>query len=151
MSFDIVHSNFCKYTLIRCERHRKDSPLNPDNETTIYIAHKAESTVLFSAGISCSKWVRRSYNLFLHFTISMRFITQRKLFSGRGTSLRRYNRINRADTVFVHHRQRWSALVQTFVKEFGGSPNYIVRAPGRVNVLGEHIDYSLFVSIVKGP
>lgn len=71
--------------------------------------------------------------------------------SGRGTLLRRYNKIDWADTVFVHHRQRWSALVQSFVEEFGGQPNYIIRAPGRVNVLGEHIDYSLFVSIVKNP
>ncbi|OXM76047.1 galactokinase [Cryptococcus neoformans Bt63] len=54
------------------------------------------------------------------------------------------NEIYNTEEALQRERQRWSALVQTFVKEFGGQPNYIVRAPGRVNVLGEHIDYSLF-------
>ncbi|WVF71975.1 hypothetical protein IAT40_006785 [Kwoniella sp. CBS 6097] len=39
---------------------------------------------------------------------------------------------------------RWSNLVSNFESTYGSKPTYIVRAPGRVNVLGEHIDYSLF-------
>ncbi|AAW46834.1 galactokinase, putative [Cryptococcus deneoformans JEC21] len=52
--------------------------------------------------------------------------------------------IYNTEETLERERQRWSALVQSFVEEFGGQPNYIIRAPGRVNVLGEHIDYSLF-------
>ncbi|OXG38945.1 galactokinase [Cryptococcus neoformans Bt15] len=40
--------------------------------------------------------------------------------------------------------QRWNTLLARFQEQFGEAPAYIVRAPGRVNVLGEHIDYSLF-------
>jgi len=31
---------------------------------------------------------------------------------------------------------------QTFVDRFGASPEFIVRAPGRVNLIGEHTDYN---------
>ena len=29
-----------------------------------------------------------------------------------------------------------------YTKRFGGSPRWVVAAPGRVNIIGEHIDYS---------
>lgn len=32
--------------------------------------------------------------------------------------------------------------LQAFVKRFGGSPNIAARAPGRVNLIGEHVDYN---------
>lgn len=43
-------------------------------------------------------------------------------------------------------RVRWGQLINAFKAKFGQEPEQIVRAPGRVNVLGEHVDYSLFVS-----
>ncbi|OCF36635.1 galactokinase [Kwoniella heveanensis BCC8398] len=39
---------------------------------------------------------------------------------------------------------RWSDLISSFDSTYGSKPTYVIRAPGRVNVLGEHIDYSLF-------
>lgn len=33
-------------------------------------------------------------------------------------------------------------LVRAFQKEFDGAPAHIARAPGRVNLLGEHVDYN---------
>jgi galactokinase len=33
-------------------------------------------------------------------------------------------------------------LQQAFEKEFGHAPRFVVKAPGRVNVLGEHVDYN---------
>ncbi|KAF9553974.1 galactokinase gal [Agrocybe pediades] len=42
------------------------------------------------------------------------------------------------------HAVRWNTLVEEFEKRFGRKPAYIARAPGRVNLIGEHIDYSLF-------
>ncbi|MCX5757286.1 MAG: galactokinase, partial [Candidatus Hydrogenedentes bacterium] len=31
---------------------------------------------------------------------------------------------------------------ETFVRHFGGMPEVVVRAPGRVNIIGEHTDYN---------
>ncbi|PFH45871.1 hypothetical protein AMATHDRAFT_70991 [Amanita thiersii Skay4041] len=40
--------------------------------------------------------------------------------------------------------ERWNRLVAEFERRFGRKPVYIARAPGRVNLIGEHIDYALF-------
>ncbi|RKP25990.1 ribosomal protein S5 domain 2-type protein, partial [Syncephalis pseudoplumigaleata] len=40
--------------------------------------------------------------------------------------------------------QRYRQLVEEFVALYGRSPQYVVRAPGRVNLIGEHIDYAEF-------
>ncbi|EKM58730.1 uncharacterized protein PHACADRAFT_253225 [Phanerochaete carnosa HHB-10118-sp] len=39
---------------------------------------------------------------------------------------------------------RFDDLVSEFARRFGHNPTYIARAPGRVNLIGEHIDYVLF-------
>ncbi|KZS92424.1 Galactokinase [Sistotremastrum niveocremeum HHB9708] len=39
---------------------------------------------------------------------------------------------------------RWNNLIDEFEKRFGRKPTHIARAPGRVNLIGEHIDYALF-------
>ncbi|ESK96578.1 galactokinase gal [Moniliophthora roreri MCA 2997] len=44
----------------------------------------------------------------------------------------------------LNHAQRWNDLAENFAKKFGRKPEWIVRAPGRVNLIGEHIDYCLF-------
>jgi galactokinase len=41
-------------------------------------------------------------------------------------------------------RPRWDALASSFKERFGRLPAFIARAPGRVNLIGEHIDYALF-------
>lgn len=38
----------------------------------------------------------------------------------------------------------WNKLVNQFEHQYGNSPTHIIRAPGRVNIIGEHIDYALF-------
>ncbi|KAF8808656.1 Galactokinase [Phlegmacium glaucopus] len=47
-------------------------------------------------------------------------------------------------TASVEHATRWNNLAQEFERRFGRKPTYITRAPGRVNLIGEHIDYALF-------
>ncbi|KAJ2554810.1 galactokinase, partial [Coemansia sp. RSA 1933] len=37
--------------------------------------------------------------------------------------------------------QRYSRLVGAFKAAYGAEPDFIARAPGRVNIIGEHIDY----------
>lgn len=39
---------------------------------------------------------------------------------------------------------RWRDLVVDFQKAYRQPPSFIARSPGRVNVIGEHIDYSLY-------
>lgn len=40
--------------------------------------------------------------------------------------------------------ERWNSVVQEYEQRFGKKPAYIARAPGRVNLIGDHIDYVLF-------
>ncbi len=40
------------------------------------------------------------------------------------------------------HEQRVEALVAAFRREFGRAPEGIAEAPGRVNLIGEHVDYN---------
>jgi galactokinase len=40
------------------------------------------------------------------------------------------------------HAQRVEALVAAFHREFGRAPEGIAEAPGRVNLIGEHVDYN---------
>ncbi|KAJ7576828.1 Galactokinase [Mycena floridula] len=44
----------------------------------------------------------------------------------------------------LDHATRWNSLTEEFETRFGRKPAYIARAPGRVNIIGEHIDYCLF-------
>ncbi|KAG1781748.1 ribosomal protein S5 domain 2-type protein [Suillus placidus] len=46
--------------------------------------------------------------------------------------------------VLVLGRERWDELVREFDAKFGHKPTYVARAPGRVNLIGEHIDYADF-------
>ena len=39
---------------------------------------------------------------------------------------------------------RWETLLKTFKANYGHSPQFVSRSPGRVNIIGEHIDYSLY-------
>ncbi|KAI0267823.1 galactokinase gal [Gloeopeniophorella convolvens] len=42
------------------------------------------------------------------------------------------------------HSARWGQLSEEFEHRFARKPTHIARAPGRVNLIGEHIDYALF-------
>ncbi|UZJ57269.1 hypothetical protein CBS101457_006589 [Exobasidium rhododendri] len=39
---------------------------------------------------------------------------------------------------------RWEDLRSRFQQEFGSQPEYIARAPGRVNLMGDHVDHMKF-------
>jgi len=41
-------------------------------------------------------------------------------------------------------RKRWTDLLASFKSTYGRSVDYVSRSPGRVNIIGEHIDYSLY-------
>ena len=42
-------------------------------------------------------------------------------------------------------KTRWKALARRFSELYGSkSPQFVARSPGRVNLIGEHIDYSLY-------
>ena len=46
--------------------------------------------------------------------------------------------------------KRWADLRATFKSRFGHDPAFVARSPGRVNLLGEHIDYSLYDCLPAG-
>ncbi|KAI9637939.1 ribosomal protein S5 domain 2-type protein [Dioszegia hungarica] len=54
------------------------------------------------------------------------------------------NEIYPSKTSVLREGTRWNDLLEAFKERYGALPTHVVRAPGRVNILGEHIDYSLF-------
>jgi galactokinase len=40
--------------------------------------------------------------------------------------------------------KRWNRLLQTFATSYSQPAHFVARSPGRVNIIGEHIDYSLY-------
>ena len=46
--------------------------------------------------------------------------------------------------------RRWRSLVSKFTAEYGHRPAFVARSPGRVNIIGEHIDYSLYDCLPAG-
>lgn len=42
------------------------------------------------------------------------------------------------------HKTRWKGLISSFSKTYGHKPDFVARSPGRVNIIGEHVDYSLY-------
>lgn len=47
-------------------------------------------------------------------------------------------------SVASEHQQRWNGLISQFNKQYNHRPDFVARSPGRVNIIGEHIDYSLY-------
>ncbi|KAI9675550.1 MAG: galactokinase [Bathelium mastoideum] len=41
-------------------------------------------------------------------------------------------------------KSRWQALLTKFEQTYGRTADFVSRSPGRVNIIGEHIDYSLY-------
>lgn len=44
----------------------------------------------------------------------------------------------------AEYKDRFLNLIQTFTKQYGQAPDFVARSPGRVNIIGEHVDYSLY-------
>lgn len=42
------------------------------------------------------------------------------------------------------HKSRWKGLISSFSETYGHKPDFVARSPGRVNIIGEHVDYSLY-------
>ncbi|KAG6016400.1 hypothetical protein E4U41_004446 [Claviceps citrina] len=48
------------------------------------------------------------------------------------------------DAALAAEAPRWNALLAKFEKVYGRKASFVARSPGRVNIIGEHIDYSLY-------
>ncbi|EXF74205.1 galactokinase [Colletotrichum fioriniae PJ7] len=48
------------------------------------------------------------------------------------------------DDALPIQNKRWSSLLSQFESEYGHPASVVARSPGRVNIIGEHIDYSLY-------
>lgn len=46
--------------------------------------------------------------------------------------------------------ERWNKLAEKFVALYGRKPEFIARSPGRVAIIGEHVDYSLYPVMPMG-
>ena len=40
------------------------------------------------------------------------------------------------------NRARYERMIEVFVKVYGRKPEFIARAPGRVDIIGGHLDYN---------
>ncbi|PYH90587.1 galactokinase [Aspergillus ellipticus CBS 707.79] len=49
-----------------------------------------------------------------------------------------------ATSVAPDHQARFNNLVSLFTKSYSHRPEFVARSPGRVNIIGEHIDYNLY-------
>ncbi|KND87508.1 Galactokinase [Tolypocladium ophioglossoides CBS 100239] len=47
-------------------------------------------------------------------------------------------------TALAAEGPRWNNLLAQFEKVYGHPASFVARSPGRVNIIGEHIDYSLY-------
>lgn len=41
-------------------------------------------------------------------------------------------------------QRRFTNLIESFKTQYGHKPDFVSRSPGRVNIIGEHVDYSLY-------
>ncbi|KAI6779312.1 Galactokinase-like protein [Emericellopsis cladophorae] len=48
------------------------------------------------------------------------------------------------EAALAEQAPRWNTLLESFSSAFGHKPSFVARSPGRVNIIGEHIDYSLY-------
>lgn len=48
------------------------------------------------------------------------------------------------DAAILQQAPRWNTLLEAFNKAYGHHAEFVARSPGRVNIIGEHIDYSLY-------
>ncbi|KAH7046014.1 galactokinase [Macrophomina phaseolina] len=48
------------------------------------------------------------------------------------------------DDAIATQTKRWEHLLAEFKKLYGKQADFVSRSPGRVNIIGEHIDYSLY-------
>lgn len=51
---------------------------------------------------------------------------------------------NAAAGALPEQKARFKHLIDSFTKANGVKPDFVARSPGRVNIIGEHIDYSLY-------
>ncbi|EEH44272.2 galactokinase [Paracoccidioides brasiliensis Pb18] len=47
-------------------------------------------------------------------------------------------------SVSSDQKLRWNNFIAQFKKLYGAAPDFVARSPGRINIIGEHIDYSLY-------
>lgn len=48
------------------------------------------------------------------------------------------------EAALLSEAPRWNRLLEKFNSHFGHHAEFVARSPGRVNIIGEHIDYSLY-------
>lgn len=48
------------------------------------------------------------------------------------------------EDALAEQSSRWNTLYSSFQAAYGAEPSFVARSPGRVNIIGEHIDYSLY-------
>jgi galactokinase len=50
----------------------------------------------------------------------------------------------------LEQQKRWTTLRDKFISTYNSQPSFVARSPGRVNIIGEHIDYSLYDVLPMG-
>ncbi|KIV79725.1 galactokinase [Exophiala sideris] len=55
-----------------------------------------------------------------------------------------YQGSSAGDAVPADLQRRFDNLIKSFQTKYGQKPDFVSRSPGRVNIIGEHVDYSLY-------
>ena len=66
----------------------------------------------------------------------------KKLRTGENVAPPLFNSIEELSQGSQTNKQRYERLVTTFESKYTCKPQFFARAPGRVNIIGEHVDYS---------
>ena len=96
--------------------------------------------MIMASDLQCSNKLILSLNLWSH--VESKMADPKPSKRARGDSTPVYTSLQEFSQGSEGNSKRYEQLVVKFEEKYGSKPQFLARAPGRVNIIGEHIDYS---------